>query len=614
MKKLLGFSTTKLAVILIAMLILTFISPLAIAANNLPSEVAEQRTQNSKTYYLGENSYSWDGTIGAIHYQDNGWQEIDNFFEVAQAPWDWQMLNAGYHIKVKEDFTAGQIIEFEKQGETIQLQPMALEWTNDLDQIQPIAMPHSITPVITNPEVDLLPSVGMPSHQGTIKWNNAYGEGINFEWKCTSTRLVKILEIENINKLSTPQQYIIDGGNPVLKLNLIFAPSMDVDIYIDGMLWNKNSKIQTFGTIEFSKYGEVLWGFMPLLYWDSIGNYKQSVATLEKSSNKLYISIRIPYEWLLSAVYPIFIDTDVDEQVGASGDDGYAYSTTFMGDYSQLRMGSSNSSSIRAFARFTDVIIPADAIIGVNCYASFFVWNTTQPGVYLKVKADDLANPDAPADATEVFAITPTTTGVDWDDQVDVDDWANTPDIQSVIAELQASYDYSAGASITIIVDDDESGNSEILYSWSWDYDGVAPKLHIEYTVSATDITNIPDSKDYGVVSENSTYETGLTYFTVTNNSSGAVTITIKATDFTGGNGWTLSDTATPDANTAGLKAGLEGGDYTIIVKKTGTFNTLVSGLAAEGTQKWGLKLYTPTTFSDGVQKSTTVTLTAVLD
>lgn len=141
-----------------------------------------------------------------------------------------------------------------------------------------------------------------------------------------------------------------------------------------------------------------------------------------------------------------------------------------------------------------------------------------------------------------------------------------------------------------------------------------AVEWNVEYSDASPDISNLPISQDFGAVSENGTYETGLTYFTVTNNSSGAVTITIKAIDFTGGAGWALSDTATPGANTAGLKAGLEGGDYTIIVKKTETFNTLVTGLAAEGTQKWGLKLYTPTTFSDGVQKSTTVTLTATLD
>lgn len=135
-----------------------------------------------------------------------------------------------------------------------------------------------------------------------------------------------------------------------------------------------------------------------------------------------------------------------------------------------------------------------------------------------------------------------------------------------------------------------------------------------EVSACTPNIDNSPISKEYGLVVENSTYETGLDYYSVTNNSGGAITITIQAVDFIGGNGWVLSDTATPDADTAGLKAGLEGGDYTIIIKKTPAYNTLVSGLANEATQKWGLKLYTPTSYSDGVQKSTTVTLTAICD
>jgi len=128
------------------------------------------------------------------------------------------------------------------------------------------------------------------------------------------------------------------------------------------------------------------------------------------------------------------------------------------------------------------------------------------------------------------------------------------------------------------------------------------------------DISNSPSTYEFGVVTEDSTPATGLTHFTVTNNSGGTVTITISATDFTGGNGWTLSDTATPGTDTVGLKAGLEGGDYTIIVKKTPAYNVLVSDLADGATQKWGLKLYAATSHSDGVQKSTTVTLTAMLD
>ena len=169
--------------------------------------------------------------------------------------------------------------------------------------------------------------------------------------------------------------------------------------------------------------------------------------------------------------------------------------------------------------------------------------------------------------------------------------------------------------------------------TWTWtDIDnleigfsirGVSPDLYrrtkvtqiwvvVDYVIP--NIDNSPISYGFGVISVNSTPETGLTYFTVTNNTVLPISITISAIDFTGGNGWTLSDTATPGDDTAGLKAGLEGGNYTIIVKKTPAYNVLVSGLPKSATQKWGLKLYTPTLHSDGVPKATIVTLTAVLD
>jgi len=60
------------------------------------------------------------------------------------------------------------------------------------------------------------------------------------------------------------------------------------------------------------------------------------------------------------------------------------------------------------------------------------------------------------------------------------------------------------------------------------------------------------------------------------------------------------------------MKAGLSGGDYTIIVKKNSPYNTLVSGLGDGNTQDWGLKLWTPTVYDDGNEKSGAVTLTAV--
>ena len=136
----------------------------------------------------------------------------------------------------------------------------------------------------------------------------------------------------------------------------------------------------------------------------------------------------------------------------------------------------------------------------------------------------------------------------------------------------------------------------------------------LESTYAAVaDISNTPNSYNFGLLAQSSTADTTLTYFTISNNSSSAVSITIGATDMTGGVTWTLSDAATPGADTYGLKSGLSGGSFNVTVKKNGPFNVLIYSLAASSTQQWGLQILAPTTFSDGGVKSGTVTLTATL-
>ena len=459
------------------------------------NEILEKRTCNSKTFYLGKapgrrDKFAWDGLIGAIHYLDGQWNNIDNIFEPAVAPWNWQMLKAGYHIRVKNDFTAGQILEFEKQGETVQFQPMALEWTNDLDQIQSISMPQNVTPAITNPEIDLLPAVGMPSHQGTIRWNNAYGTGGHFEWQCTPSRLVKTLQIDSLANLPIPTSTIISGGNPVLRLNLIFDPSTGCDIYIDGTIWDKKTKKQSFNVIEFRKGSEVLWGFMPLRYWDSEGNEGQSIATLRKAGNNLYIEIRVPYNWLQDAIYPIFIDTIVDEQVGASSDDAWVYNPNGWNLTSTgQRFGRYSASyySYQGPLRFTTVDIPQGATINV---------------AYLTLKSSDIysgttCNAEIEGEAADNAATfstranydgrVRTTASVPWSN---VGAWANstwynTPSIISVIQEIVNRSGWVANNALVVFIGDWDNTSSDGAYRGFYSYDGSttdAPKLHVEYT------------------------------------------------------------------------------------------------------------------------------------
>jgi len=116
-------------------------------------------------------------------------------------------------------------------------------------------------------------------------------------------------------------------------------------------------------------------------------------------------------------------------------------------------------------------------------------------------------------------------------------------------------------------------------------------------------------------VAVNSNYSTGLTYFNITNNSGGAVTITIGGADMTGGGyTWDLDDGGSPGDMIYALKAGLDGSSYNITVRETATYNTLKAGLADGASQLFGLNLYTPTSYDDGNSKSGNVTLTVVCD
>ena len=608
----------------------------ALAVNNPPTneatnqsyaigdEVVEKRTRNSKTTYLGGANYSWDGTIGAIHYEDSGWQEIDNEFTPAVAPWDWEMLRAGYYIQVKEDFTAGQVIGFWKNGEVNYFQPMALEWTNDFDQIQQISIPQDVTPIITNPVVDLLPAVGMLSHHGTIKWNDAYGQGIDFEWKAVSTRLLKLLTIGGLNDLPPPEQYILDGGNPVLRLNLIFNPpkKQDVDILIDGQVWNRNSKIQTFNTIEFVKGSEVLWGFMPLMYWDSEDNEGQSVATVEKRGNSLYISIRVPYDWLQSAIYPVFIDADIDEEVEASTDDCHRtlVPSTFSTGTSYLYAGDYQSDiyDYTDGMRFITINIPNGSDIDV----AYIELRAIQPYGTIPttiIEGEDTDDAATFSNAANYDARARTTAKVNWTPGAwNYQIWYQSPEIKTIIQEIIDREGWVALNDLVIIWRDAPGWISQKLLA-ARSYDAPtddAPKLHIEFTLVEPDISVSPNSYDFGAVAESSTPASSTTYFTITNASTMITdsTVSVTTNTWSGGVTWTHSDTATAGEDTAGLLSNKGGtwGTNDVIVKYT-TPNTLAASQAASTNWSFGLKLIAPTLFGDGVQKSIIVRITTTI-
>jgi len=463
-------------------------------ANNFtPGELIDKRTRTSKTYELAPNKYALDATIGSVHYlKDSQWVEIDPVLLPTAEPYYRQMTDANYQVYVMEEFNAGQIAKFSKGGQSVEFQPMALEWINELEMIQPIAMPHAVTPIVDHEIIDnYLPSYS--PHVGKIEWLDAYGQNIHFEWQTTNTRLNKIITVSGLNDLPPPEPYL--GDNVSLRFNMIFAPTAGLDIFVDGVLWDKKTKVQTFDHIYFIDQNDtVLWSFAPLLYWDSSNNPEtgqgQSIATLEKRGNKLYISVLVPYEWLESATFPVFIDVDVDEVVAASEDDGVEDYTTG-NTVINLGFWSIGSSAYEySGVRYASVTIPNGATINaanLTCYsqiadsgsyvAYLYGEDTSAPSVYTAGEANyDITSRSR---TTANVTISSTVLG-DWA----IDTVYYLPDMSAIVQELVDSYDYSGGAAMafmSIWI----SGTGERMAN-TWDADpNTAVKLHIEYTPGA---------------------------------------------------------------------------------------------------------------------------------
>ena len=217
----------------------------------------------------------------------------------AVAPWNWKSVNSDYTAKFKEDVSAGQIVELSKEDKSLNFQPHALNWTNDLNQLEQISMPNS---------------EATPNSSGnTMSWNNAYGTSRHLEFEAGTTKLIKNLIIDSFSDLPAPAQYIIDGGNPKLELNFIFTYSAGIDVLINGSVWDKKSQTDTNLQIDFidSTAGELLWSFEKPIYQDVNGDLGIGMTRLKKQGGSFYVSIQVPYSWLQTATYPIKIDPTV---------------------------------------------------------------------------------------------------------------------------------------------------------------------------------------------------------------------------------------------------------------------------------------------------------------
>lgn len=586
-----------------------------------PVEVISARTRTSKLYSLGGDKYAVDISIGSLHYEDEygDWQNIETDIVPSDKPnWNYEVEKGNYHILIKDDTT----IAVGKGGNWIGFRYSAfgyLDWqTKDYVILQ---TRQSVAPVIDG---------------NTITWYGIfYGADLEYKYTCDKFK-------ENLYISQDTRDYL--AANPPSNYGL----SNDTS-YLVGVI-ECDWQLQTFTPED--EYGNPI-------NWDNVNEFITSgVNWRDPVLNKIITALPLgiaysandyttgDYVDLLYRFYKdgethyllfgakvldlnaleagtIVMDPTIDEQVDADLDDAYEIESsgntidhaTYVNHYSYT------TSSLRYWGahRWVNSDISQGDTIDV-AYIEIYA-ATTNDDINGNWHFEYAASPAQFTIASGSYDITsrPRTSASvsDIEDHCG-EDWHTSPSLVTPLQEVVD--DYSPTAYVVIFRPNQNQGRFYQAVSHNNDSD-YAAKLHIEYTAGGGCTPSIEvDPSSWSVnsgtpVDEDSNYTTGLTYFTITNNSGGDVTITIGGTDMAGGGyTWDLSDDGSNGDMVYGMYAGLSGGSYNIVVKEDTPYNTLVSGLADEGTQDFGLSIYTPTVFDDGNAKSGAITLTAVCD
>lgn len=139
--------------------------------------------------------------------------------------------------------------------------------------------------------------------------------------------------------------------------------------------------------------------------------------------------------------------------------------------------------------------------------------------------------------------------------------------------------------------------------------------IAVTATPQSISISVNPTVYDFAEVATSSTPSSNTTYFTLTNTSNVQTDQTISTNDtvWTGGVHWDHDDTATPGADTAGLKTN-RGGAWGVgdVIIKNAAPNYVYEDCPAVTNYYFGIKLWAPTSFTDAVEKAITVRVTAV--
>jgi len=128
--------------------------------------------------------------------------------ESGEIPYNYKNTTGIYHTYFNSNPTAGPVVKYVKNDIEVTFQPMALNYRNNLNQLQQVSMINSV--------------IGFPRDNIFI-YPAAYGAGIDLKYVYWNTLLKEKLVINSFSDFVAPAQYIVDGGSPTLDLDFILS-------------------------------------------------------------------------------------------------------------------------------------------------------------------------------------------------------------------------------------------------------------------------------------------------------------------------------------------------------------------------------------------------------
>ena len=265
----------------------------------LPLETVNHINYQTTEYDLGSGKFAQTSNLRFINYY-NGSEYLPIETEIVNSSdqlFDYEVTKGVYQSYFKENPTEGQVVKFVIDSDYITYQPMALNYRNDLSQLQQINMIQEVIGVANN---------------NSFLYENAYGENIDLQYSYWNDYLREELIINSSTDLISPEQYIIDGGNPTLDLDFILTTNSN-KIFIDELEWDKSTTKTTSNEVFIKdEFGNILYYLKKPYAYDSNGSMQLLTYNFRKGGQDLFVTIKTPYSWLNDplTIYPVYIDPD----------------------------------------------------------------------------------------------------------------------------------------------------------------------------------------------------------------------------------------------------------------------------------------------------------------